>query len=594
MKHIKIILISVAVVLLLVACSNLIGSSKTSLVTITIGSDKVASIDIQRATAWAKLKNFLAENVHVPIASAAAVVPGNVLSISLSVTAPDMPAISQVVDVAGSSVTIIVEVPNGPSREFAVTGFDGLGGTGNRTYWSGTTIDLSGNPVLLSLQMINLGSVNGFLFVSTSGSDASLTGDEQNPFRTITHALAVATLANGHVAILVGPGTYDAADPINPETFPFQLPTNTALVCLGANNSTVIASNLDGIYGGNTLNSVQFCTLRVCDSIGISDSTLAGGPPSPMLINHVLFPDDPISCGGGPGDAIILGADSTVIDTVIQDPFTSGITINGGNPVIKNTTITGGPLVTSFTGILVAAAAGNPTITNSTITKFVGSDGNGVGISVAANALITGNTLSGNYFGIYVSAGSPSISNNNFTGNLGNGINIADGSPTINNNTVTNNGSGIESTSGSPTLSPLITNNVISGGFYGIFAYSGTWAISGNTISGNTSFGIQFYALSNVGGAITGNTIISNGTGIDLTGGGTFTFPSINNNSLSCNTTADLSTLATTTTDVTNNSWDHAPPTAVFTACTAGTDICYSGTAPTFTPFNPTVPSPCP
>ncbi len=554
MKRIKLILTGVAVVLLLIACSN-IGSSKTSLVTITIGSDKVAAIEIQRATVWAKLKNFLAENVHVSTASAA--VPGNVLSIRVAVTAPDLPTISQVVDVAGSSVTIILEVPNGFNREFTITGFDTIGGAGNITYWGGTTIDLSGGTVSLSLQMLNLGSVNGFLFVSTSGNDTTGTGTEQNPFRTITNALAVATIGNGHVAIFVGPGTYDTINPAALETFPFQLPTNTALVCLGANNSTVIASNGDGVYGGNTLNSVQYCTVQVCNAIGISDSTLVGGPPSPMLINHVLFPDDPI-CGGGPGDAIILGADSTVVDTVIQDPFTSGITVNGGNPIIKNNAITGGPLTQGFYGIHVAA--GSPSISNSTINGFF-FDGSGLGVQIdGGNSTVSQCMMSGN----------------------GGGIGISGGSPTITGNTITNssNAGGIRISGGAPT----ITGNMINNGVYGIYMSSATTVtatISSNSIDHN-SYGVY------------GQSVGSS---------------SIHNNSIFCNIILDFYLADPTASgfDLTSNAWDHdaatlitgptitADPTGFAGGCPPGVDICYYNviSQPTYSPFNAAVPGGC-
>ncbi len=373
-----------------------------------------------------------------------------------------------------------------------------------------------------------------------TGTDQGGCGAPDNPCQTITYALSQ-SVDTDNANILVAPGVYSSASVSASETFPLQLWTGTSLFCYGPNFSTVID-----------------------DSAGLGNTIITGAQNA--LVDGCMI-------------VTASGASNAAIDDLGSAMTVNNCSVNGsGN---------------ASTGIQLSTTSA---VFNSTINGFLGSDGNGVGIRVAADALISGNTVTGNYYGIYSSAGSPDISNNAFTGNSY-GIYIWDGSPTINNNTITNNSTGIESLSGSATVSPVISNNVISGGFYGIFTYSGTWTISGNTISGNTSFGIEFNALLNIGGTITGNTIINNGVGIDMTGGSTITYPSINNNSLSCNTTADLNTNAFTPINVTNNSWDHSPPlvqTSTTVPCSAGQDICYSGAAPNFSPNNTTVPSSCP
>jgi len=227
-------------------------------------------------------------------------------------------------------------------------------------------------------------------------------------------------------------------------------------------------------------------------------------------------------------------------------------------------------------GILLSAA--DSVVMNSTLTGFPGCDGLG--------------------YGITIDAGSPLISNNIISQNYS-GININDGSPTITRNVIKNNGQyGIE-TSGLATLAPTITNNKISGNSTGIAVnYGGTWNIAGNQITGNSYAGIDVYSGStSIGGSITGNTITGNPYGINMnSAASTITFPSVNNNTLSCNTNADLNTNVLMTIDATGNSWDHLPPQAfpsASAACPAGADICYFS-ALTNTTSATLVASPCP
>ena len=522
MKKTHLIIAGLLVVVLL-SCSNSHKTSGSSLVTITVGSNQSASVSIQQATLYAKLRNFLAD--HLQVSSAMASIPTNVASIQIMAQASDMDTITKTLDTAGlSSVSITIEVPNGVSRHFVVIGFEGPGNTGNMAYWGDMSVDLNGSDVFLPVPMINLGSVTNILYVSTGGNDATGDGSEQNPFRTITNALAA---SNNNEAIFVGPGTYD--DVTGGEIFPLQLNPGTALVGRGQNQTTVIngSSGINGAPGAY----IDSLRIFVCDSTGIDDLG------SITHINNVLL-DSSLSCGGGAGDGIVLAADSTVSNTTIKDPFTSGITINSGNPVIKNNTITvtAGALVSPFNGIFVAA--GNPTITNSTINGFF-ADGAGWAISLGT--------------------GTATVSQCSMSGN-GNGISISGGSPTISGNTISNSSS------------------------YGIYvSLSGAGApptatISGNTI-GHNGYGIYGDA---VGTSLIHNNKIFCSSAVDFY----LVDSAANNFDISGNAWDHDTTTLVSGPTITNN----------FNGCPSGEDICYAyllTTAPTYTPFNTAVPGGC-
>jgi hypothetical protein len=522
--------------LALLSCSHSGNSSGTSLVTIKLGSDKTASISVEKATLLAKLKNFLAD--HLQVRSAEALVPSNIMSINVSVKANDMPTISSTLNVAGlTTVEIIVEVPNGLNRQFVITGYDIIP---NIAFWGRMFVNLNGEAVTLPISMINLGSVTDILFVSTSGSDSTGDGTEQNPYRTISNAL---TVTNGSEAIFVDAGTYD--DATGGEIFPLQLKAGTALVGLGQNQTTVLngSSGINGAPGAY----IDSLRLFVCDSTGIDDLG------SITHINNVIL-DSSLSCGGGAGDGIVLAADSTVSNTIIRDPFTSGINVTSGNPIIKNNTLTQTQFWSAY-GIVVTS--GNPIITNSTINGFF-ADGVGWGVQISAgNAIVSQCKMSGN----------------------GGGVGISGGSPTISGNTINNSSSngGIQVSGGNPTIS----GNKISNGTYGIYL-SGFSSAPSATISGNT--------------------LDHNSYGIYAPSVGT---SSIHNNSIYCNsyTDFDLADLNASGFDITNNAWDHDATTLPITGptttsypsfCPGGADICYNvASPPNFSPPSPAVPGGC-
>jgi parallel beta-helix repeat protein len=118
---------------------------------------------------------------------------------------------------------------------------------------------------------------------------------------------------------------------------------------------------------------------------------------------------------------------------------------------------------------------------------------NGVMVDLGKEAIIRNSTTNDNKgsCGIFVYAGTATITNNTITGNNGVGIWVHVGIATITNNTIAENNCGGISSSGTV----IITNNTITGNTAassewggGIFIYTGgTATITNNTITGNTS-----------------------------------------------------------------------------------------------------------
>ncbi|HSQ77562.1 MAG TPA: right-handed parallel beta-helix repeat-containing protein, partial [Nitrospirota bacterium] len=204
--------------------------------------------------------------------------------------------------------------------------------------------------------------------------------------------------------------------------------------------------------------------------------------------------------GEGPWESISLYANSTVSNSIVYNDYAYGIAVWSGNPLIKNTTITG----TNASEDGIAVYGGNPTIDSSNVKGFT----------------------NGGRSGVSVSGGAPVISNSIIDQN-DTGISIAVVSPTVTNNTITNNLTGV-----------AVTQDVT-------------------------------------------------------------TAPTINYNNIFCNSDSDLNVSVITAVpaiDVSNNSWDHAPPVTASPGafpCPTGTDICFTGLPPVFTGYA-IVPSPCP
>jgi len=311
------------------------------------------------------------------------------------------------------------------------------------------------------------------------------------------------------------------------ETFPLQLKQGTYLFCQGTNHSTVIdgSSSTVAIYGNTG------ATIDGCKVFPGSDATAIDDQTTPITINNVVI--DAISVDYIAWEAVILSADSTVSNSTFVETYSTFITVNSGKPVIKNNTLTG--TANSADGILVNAG-GNPTIKSNTITRTLNSGGSAISLSSGATATIDSNTIS---WGL--SSGSA-------------GIKISDGSSVITKNTITGNTAGIDTSGGTPTIST-------------------------NTIGNNTT-GIN---ISGGSPAISGNTIGHNSKGIYVTGG----LPSLTDNSIYCSTYDDLTSILSVTLLVSNNSWDHYPPTTGINTggpCSGYPDICQSGGGGTIDP----------
>ncbi len=374
-------------------------SSGTSLVSITIGSDHAAKLSAERATFFAKLRSFLRGRFGAGAAYAA--IPSNVASVKVTVQASDMTTLTSTVDATGmSSVTVTFEVPNGRNREFIVSAFDA---SGNFAYWGRAFASLDGADVILPVTMVDLGSVNGTIWVSTSGSDATGDGTEAKPYRTVTHALGA---TNSPTGILVEAGTYNAA---GGEVYPLQLNAGTALVCLGANHSTVLddtgAAAVNAMITGAQNARIDGCKVAVSLFSTVIDD---GGTVLSVNNSYVQAPGSSFLTPTSTG--INLSSDSTVSNSTIygiyDDGGGTGIRINSGNPTISQCTITANAY-----GISVAG--GSPTITGNTIS---GNGSYGVQMGGAVNApTIAGNSFDHNGTGFYISvAGSSSIHNNKF------------------------------------------------------------------------------------------------------------------------------------------------------------------------------------
>ncbi len=191
MKRPLIILtLAVLVLLAVYACSGMIRTANTSLVTITIGRDaRSASLHAEGATPWARFKYFLAETKLMP--EAYAYIPSVVQVLVVNVSAADMTI--PIVGIASISTnqttaTLRIEAPNGTARLFTV---EGIRGVDSQTYYRGTaTTDLSGVDVDLSISM---GFVGTGIYVDPSldpaVADQPSCGTLTSPCATITSVL---------------------------------------------------------------------------------------------------------------------------------------------------------------------------------------------------------------------------------------------------------------------------------------------------------------------------------------------------------------------------------------------------------------------
>jgi hypothetical protein len=162
-------------------------------------------------------------------------------------------------------------------------------------------------------------------FVGPSGSDGN-PGTQSQPFKTITHALSVATCGN---QVHVSPGTYD---PAYGETFPLIVPAGVSL--LGDEPARGQGATHTTIHGAAFTNLSTFeADVRVMDGATVAGFEIVAAPvaqdPVAHLLKVLVFDSDGVtvrnnSLVGNPNVAAILIA------------FASNLTIAGNS-------ITGAP-----------------------------------------------------------------------------------------------------------------------------------------------------------------------------------------------------------------------------------------------------------
>lgn len=298
-------------------------------------------------------------------------VPAGVTTIRVTVTAIDMVTIIKEVSVAGQgSVTITLDIPNGPDRHILV---EALSASGVVLYTGESLVDLTGEPLQVTVAM----TPECTLYVDPAGPAESDCADINYPCRTITAALAQ---ADTNMTICVAAGTY-SIDSF--EDFPLNLPAGTTLRCTGTGHSTIIDGRLtdgfDTIYGAADA-SISGCTVYGdWDAVAIDDQGAA-----------ITVDDCVINGVEGTRVGVYLSADSTVQNSTITNVTGvegggNGIYVAGGNPVISGNT-----LDNNYYGIYIAS--GSPAISGNTITS---NSRDGIRIS-AGDPVINNNTLSCN------------------------------------------------------------------------------------------------------------------------------------------------------------------------------------------------------
>lgn len=223
---------------------------------------------------------------------------------------------------------------------------------------------------------------------SATGNDGN-TGAADNPFKTITHALSLATSGD---LVFVRPGTYDLA---NGETFPLALPDGVTLV--GNESNKGVGASPTEIVGGATLPSLP---IESTIDAG-SNSVIAGfllnnntGTPTFALTlalrnptvtvrnNSITGSDIGLYMFNGAGDHVIIG---NVVNGMTTG-FGMAFVTNGGvgsrieNNVFTNNSIgveydsaggdMGGGIAGSTGGNILSCNTRNDFWTNSGVTVF--------------------------------------------------------------------------------------------------------------------------------------------------------------------------------------------------------------------------------
>ncbi len=194
-------------------------------------------------------------------------------------------------------------------------------------------------------------------YVSAAGADAN-PGTQSLPFKTITHAMSVATTSGSTVH--VSPGTYDT--PGNNEVFPITVPAGVLLIGDETNKG-----------GGNTPTSI------------------VGGGLAPG------------AAAGSIGVALLPGMGSTIAGFTITNgngSFTErrGLILRNSTVTLRNNTVTG---ATHKVGVYIDVST-NHAITGN---QIVDNGGSGMGSGLAfvtggAGSKVENNVITGNAFGV--------------------------------------------------------------------------------------------------------------------------------------------------------------------------------------------------
>ena len=562
------------------SCKNLIKNRQTTLVTVKIDSAKQVSLDIRPATLPVLAKRYLVRAFSPQ--SAFAAVPANIRDLRLTVSATDMTAIIQTVTVAGmDAVDFLVDVPNGLQRNFLVEGLDFSGVV---QYTGSAVADLNGSPVLITINMV---PGAGDVIPPTFAGATSIVNT------TVTSMTLSWTAATDNVTPSASIVYLIYRSTTSPVTN-FSAPTYTTPA--GVTGYTVT---------GLTAGSTYYFVVRARDVAGNIDTNTAerstvypgvyvatSGTDTTAFNCAQASPCATIPFALGltnANEAAFVSAGTYTVASTITISTNRAIACTGANhSTVINSTLTGGALISASQGVTIDGCT--LTIASAGATPFIADNGADIivndcmvqgtgfalpttGVALSGNSVVQNSTITGfgyiSSYGVSVTGGSSLISNNTFTGDE-NAVNISGGTPIVEFNTMANNVS------------------------YSVYITGGNATIRNNQINTSNN-GIS---ISNTSATITGNTI-NNNIVYGITVSGSAANPVINN-SIYCNTNADMFVSGTITAfDASNNSWDHdsttvpTGPTIMVPTCTPGIDICNGSTAPTYTPFNAAVTGGC-
>ncbi|MBN1592986.1 MAG: right-handed parallel beta-helix repeat-containing protein [Candidatus Coatesbacteria bacterium] len=347
-----------------------------------------------------------------------------------------------------------------------------------------------------------------------AGNDLG-SGSEDDPFRTISHALGcVHGTQDKPVVIHVAAGLYSPST--NAEVFPLNMKSWVSVIGEGSDIALVSADQMDRVI-----------TCRDVHDLWIAGLKIRGGNVSGRTSNDAR--------GGG---ILCDGSSPTIYgNTITQNEAEEGggiACLNGSNAHIEANDISENLSGEDGAGIYCFSSGGaisNNTISNNAAVEIC--RGGGICCFNDSSPLISNNKISGNCAiyggGIWCGESSPLIDGNLISGNgeaqygVGGGIFCFGCSPYILNNIIYSNevgyqGGGIHLDESAPNLfNNLITRNYAKNSGGGLFVRHDTSNIANNTISYNESNGaggIRFY--SNNSSQITDCIIWGNGD--DLAG----------------------------------------------------------------------------